>query len=405
MDLVTLETKQHKLLLDAKAMLDLAQKESRGLTDDETTKYDGVVKELEGIGGQIVKLKGDANLLTRLDDLTSGAVERHVDRRLTRKSLGEQFVESEAMKWLVDTKASRPRTWSTPSVELKEALTEAPTSGGALVVPQYLSTIQALPIGVPTVAQLFAQGQATSSAVVYMRETVFTNAAAPVLEGTAKPESTLRFDAVTEPTHKIAHWLPVSNELLEDASQVRSYIDSRLKLGVLLELDDQILNGSGVAPEMLGLLVRSDLTPPVAAAAGKGLDAIAQQIAAVETASQLPVDGIAMHPSDYVRLALLKDTSGQYLGSGPFATPPRPTLWGREIAFSLKLPPGTALVGAFKSAGQLFQRGGLRVEATNSHADFFVKNLWAVLSELRVSLAVYRSIGFGKVTGLEVAAP
>ena len=61
---------------------------------------------------------------------------------------------------------------------------------------------------------------------------------------------------------------------------------------------------------------------------------------------------------------------------------------------------GTALVGAFKTAAQLFRKGGLRVEASNSHSDFFTKNLVAIRAEERLALAVYRSAAFGTVTGL-----
>ena len=39
---------------------------------------------------------------------------------------------------------------------------------------------------------------------------------------------------------------------------------------------------------------------------------------------------------------------------------------------------GTALVGACRRAGMLFRKGGTRIEPSNSHADFFIRNLTAV---------------------------
>ena len=85
-----------------------------------------------------------------------------------------------------------------------------------------------------------------------MRETAFTNAANSVAEGAAKPESTITFDLVSDPVRKIAHWLPVSEEALDDLPQLRSYLDSRLALGVRLEVDDQLLNGTVTAPDIIG---------------------------------------------------------------------------------------------------------------------------------------------------------
>jgi hypothetical protein len=40
------------------------------------------------------------------------------------------------------------------------------------------------------------------------------------------------------------------------------------------------------------------------------------------------------------------------------------------------------------------------VEASNSHADYFQRNLTAIRAEERLALAVYRPGAFGAVTGL-----
>jgi hypothetical protein len=61
---------------------------------------------------------------------------------------------------------------------------------------------------------------------------------------------------------------------------------------------------------------------------------------------------------------------------------------------------GVALVGCFNTAAQIFRKGGVRVDASNSHQDYFTRNLVAVRSELREALAVYKPQCFGEVTGL-----
>jgi HK97 family phage major capsid protein len=61
---------------------------------------------------------------------------------------------------------------------------------------------------------------------------------------------------------------------------------------------------------------------------------------------------------------------------------------------------GTALVGSFGQAAQVFRRSGLSVEASNSHASYFASNITAIRAEERLALAVYRPSAFVKVTGL-----
>jgi HK97 family phage major capsid protein len=221
------------------------------------------------------------------------------------------------------------------------------------------------------------------------------------LEGGVKPESTLTFAAVTDPVRKIAHWLPVTEEMLEDVAQIRSYIDARLRLGVQLAEEDQLLNGTGIAPNLLGVSKRAGLAADVVrAAAEPNADAIFRQIMAIFSTSFLMPDGIAMNPADWSMTALMKTTTGEYLSGGPFSGIQTPTLWGLPVAITPVQPATVALVGAYKQAAQIFRKGGIRVEASNSHADFFIKNLVAIRAEERLALAVYRPAAFGEVTGL-----
>ena len=78
-------------------------------------------------------------------------------------------------------------------------------------------------------------------------------------------------------------------------------------------------------------------------------------------------------------------------------------MWGLPVALSNTVGLGTALIGAFDSACHLYTRGGVTVEATNSHSTYFVQNLVAMRAESRAALAVFRPTAFTAVTGLGVA--
>jgi HK97 family phage major capsid protein len=237
--------------------------------------------------------------------------------------------------------------------------------------------------------------------ITYMVEKTATNAADAVAEGAAKPESALTFDALTETVRKIATWLPVSEEMLADVSQIRSYIDARLRLFVDLTVEKEVLNGSGVAPHLHGILTRPGLSPALALGAGENTaDVVFRQAMTIMTTQFLMPDAVVLNPADWAGVVVLKDLNGVYYGPGMFSDLPSPSLWGLKVVPTTGLAQGTGLVGAFKVGGQYWKRQGIVVQASNSHADYFIKNLVAIRAETRGMLAVYRPAAFGTVTGL-----
>jgi HK97 family phage major capsid protein len=345
---------------------------------------------------------GNASLTAAIGRMTAG-MDDGPSRPSFGGSLGQQFINSETFRWMKENRGSLPTgAWTSPSSELMATtLTEDSGSGGQLVVHDTRPGILPLPTRPLVMADLIAPGQTDSNTIAYMRETTFTNAADTVAEGAAKPESTIVFDAVTDPVRKIATWLPFTEEMLEDVPGLESYLNTRLRLGVQLAEDDQLLNGSVVAPDIVGFLNRSGLAAAQPRGADTNADCVLRQMAAIFTATGLAATGIVMNPTNWITIQLLKTATGEYIsGNGPFSAPQAPTLWGVPVALTSAMPVNSALVGAFRTASQIFRKGGLRVETSNSHASFFVENKLAVRAEERLALAVYRPSAFGICTGL-----
>jgi HK97 family phage major capsid protein len=398
----------------------LAEAENRESTDAERAELQALLDDAKKIKGRIDHAKGDRALAAEMEAMfptsaTQPAPSGRVRLATTTagKSAGQLWTESEGFQFFKDGRHhAGGSAWRSPSIEVPYAsllattLTEDPASGGKLLVPQYLPGIQSIQLKRLVVADLIASGTADSNTIIYMVETLFTNAAAPVAEGAAKPESALAFDQKTDPVSKIAHWLPVTEEMLEDVAAIRSYIDARLRLGVSLAEEDQLLNGNGTPPNMLGIMNRPGLaTPivrntPVLTPAETNADAILRQVTAIATTSFVYPDGIVLNPTNWFAIQVSKDANGNYLGGGPFSALPTTSLWGIPVAPTPSIVLGTALVGAYGTMAQFFRKGGVRVEASNSHQDFFIKNLVAIRAEERGALAVYRPGAFGKVTGL-----
>jgi HK97 family phage major capsid protein len=179
-----------------------------------------------------------------------------------------------------------------------------------------------------------------------------------------------------------------------------------LRYGLLRKEDQQLLFGTGIAPELQGVTVRPGLGAPIARVDPQNnADAILAQIMILESTTGLPVSGIVMNPLAWGSIWGMKTSDGQYLAGGPFGSPMAPMLWGRQVALTDQMPAAEALVGAFREGGQVFRHGGIQVASTNSHADDFIHNRVAIRAEERLALAIYRPSAFAKVTNLSTTVP
>ncbi|PAV73792.1 hypothetical protein WR25_22158 [Diploscapter pachys] len=77
----------------------------------------------------------------------------------------------------------------------------------------------------------------------YFREKLHTRGAAPVAEGGLKPTSNVTFETVTDRVKKIAVWMPVTDEALDDVPQMLAYLQQLLRYDLKLEEEAQILKG------------------------------------------------------------------------------------------------------------------------------------------------------------------
>ena len=71
-------------------------------------------------------------------------------------------------------------------------------------------------------------------------------------------------------------------------------------------------------------------------------------------------------------------------------------MWGLRTIVTLAAPQGEPLVGAFASA-KVFNKGGVRVESTNSHQDDFTNDKITVRVRRRLGLQVKYPSAFVKV--------
>lgn len=303
------------------------------------------------------------------------------------KSLGDLFLESDAysskgteteldfdVKTLMETSAG----WAPES-----------TRTGKVV------DIATQPIEILDLIPTTTTGQA---AVVYMEETTFTNAAAEVAEGGTYPEAALALTEQSSPVRKLAVFLPVTDEQLEDVPQVSGYVNNRLPFMLRQTLQTQVINGDGIAPNLEGIVNRTGIQT-YALSAEPVPDAVHKGITLVRVTGRAEPDAIGMHPNDWQDVRLLRTADGIYIFGNPSeATVPR--MWGLPVAVSTTFAENTALVGAFGEYSELAIRRGIDVQVSNSHGTYFIEGKQAIRADMRAALQVYRPAAFCTVTGI-----
>ena len=332
-------------------------------------------------------------LAAQVQELEQKAARRGEDKPQEIKSLGQQFVDDKFEG--IKSAGGRGRFSMEVKATINSATTNAAGSAGAMVEPTRLAGIIAPPDQKLTIRDLLLQGQMDGNALQYVRETGFTNNAATVAELAKKPESDIKFDMVDTSAKVIAHYMKASRQILDDASQLRSYIDGRLRYGLKLVEERQLLNGDGTGQNLHGIIPQASVyAVPTGAATtlATGLDtfrfAMLQAVLA-----EYPASGFVLNPVDWANIETLKDTSGQYLIGNPQGTA-TPTVWGLPVVQTQAIAQGKFLTGAFNLGAQIFDRWQSRVEIATENEDDFVKNLVTILCEERLALAVYRPESF-----------
>jgi HK97 family phage major capsid protein len=353
-------------------------------------KYDAQVADL-GKADELVK--GELRALSEKFESTITEIGQKMDSAKKEAapalSAGAEFVKSEQFKQLVAGQTQRAR------FEVKNTVTSSSTT----VFPQQNPAIirgNFLPL---TIRELFRSIPVTSNMVNSLREASFTNNAAEVSQGAAKPESDATFQQYNVPITTVAHFIKVSNQLLADSPAIIAYIDTRARDGLAQRIDAQLLNGNGTSPNLSGLTDTGNFTAYTPTSDDLLVDAINRAKYAL-WATGNPPDVVVVNPADWGAMERTREGvgTGQYLYGTPGAMAGE-NPFGLRIVLSNNMAAGKFLVGALDSSSVLYTRQGATVEMGYVNADF-TNNLVTIRVEERLGLGVERpsAILYGNFT-------
>lgn len=307
-------------------------------------------------------------------------------------SMGEEFTGTEGFEAFAASGSGKFRA------RVNAAITSGGTSAGDLIMPQRVPGVVGPPNQQLRVRDLLAWGRTTSNSIEFVRESGFTNNAAPVSENPTgtKPESNITFDLDQAPVVTIAHWIRATKQVLADVPMLQSYIDGRLRYGLKLVEDRQLLMGSGVGLNIDGIYTQATAyaNPGVVVHAENRMDRLRLALLQAELA-EYPSDGIVLSPIDLAAIELTKNGQNDYLYSNP-RFPTQAGLWARPVVATTAMTQGDFLVGAFQLGAQGWDREDVNLTVSLEDRDNVVKNLVTLLVEERLALTVYRTEAFVK---------
>ena len=261
----------------------------------------------------------------------------------------------------------RPGGFRSDAVEvpggLRTIITSSDGSAGDVVPPDHRGILEPGVVRPLTLRQLLTIIPTQTDSVEYAAETGRVSAAAPVAEATAitgtsgtKPEGGLTFTLETAEVRTIAVWVGATRRILSDAPGFRAYVDEYLSSDIALEVEDQVLSGTGTGENFTGIFNTTGTNTAGPPGAGESMiHVIREGIRLVQVNGRTNPTAIVVHPADAETLDLLQvNSEANHFVSSPFAAGPR-VLFGVPVVVTDANPQGFALVGDFRKA-VLFDR-------------------------------------------------
>ena len=383
-----------------KELKDLDTKIVGKFTEIEKT-YEQANGELKSIGEVQAETRSKMEAITKqydeLYDRLRVVEQKGVRSQETHQAdnLGNQFIKSEGFKAMQEGRQGRAR------MEVKTAIINATANTlQPLVNGDRLSGIATTPNRVLTIRDVLPSSTTDSNLVEFTRENVFTNNAGPTVSGSpeayenvTKPESAITFTLATAPVITLAHFIPASLQVLDDAPSLASHINGRLMYGLKLKEETQILSGTGANHQLNGLITQGTAYTATSPQLTNEIDIIRHAIKQAHVAEYMP-NFLVLNPSDWYDIEIKHVGTGdlRYVVGNPNSLMMN-RLWGLDVVVTNSITAGKFLLGSSQGA-EIKDRQMAAVEASREDSTNFQKNMVTIRAEERLTLVVYRTEAF-----------
>jgi len=215
-------------------------------------------------------------------------------------------------------------------------------------------------------------------------------------EAKLKPRADMEVELLTASVKTLAHYMAATRQILADEPGLRQHVDMRLMQGLGLAEETQLLYGDGTTQQLQGIMTDSD-TQTYSWSSGLSGDSKLDAIRRAMTLSMLahlPVDSVVVHPSDWEQIETVKGSDGHYIWQAVPGGGITPMVWRVPVIVTTAINSGDALVGSFNLGCTLWDREDSNIRLSESHKDFFQRNMVAILAEQRLAFTMNRPEAF-----------
>lgn len=381
--------------------------------DDRATFQEKLQEDLDEMKGTVKQLK----MFGGVND-TQGFI-THLSKALNDdsfKSWSKDF-KSGKKDFVLNLKDMSPKDiYKIKAITMTTGASLTETEGD-VIAPDYQPSIIRPILRTTPIRSLFNQGTTGSNAINYVQEKSVSGCPDYTAESSLKHKFSFTFEAKQEAVRKIAGFMKITEEMLEDIPALQSYLVSRANEEYRYVEDDRLLRGTGsggdhpgasgviptaqtIASNPWGQVIDNPNMFSALRAASATLMGPGTLFSGGDARNTIIPDAIVLHPLDFLLLKEQKGTDAHYLDRGQAVFTDRDRLMtdgmgnmffdGIPIFLSTAMTQGKFLVGNFSLGGQLFDRKGVTIRFYDQNEDDPIYNRITIVIEARLALVKYR---------------
>lgn len=367
--MATLTARLAEIRAQATTLVDAADAEGRPLNADEQARFDALIASAAPIRAA---LEAQGAVRSALDDLVVDDPTPRQTGPANRRGpvdFGQAFVESQVM---ANLRAAYPDGIPASRRISTDAVNVGKITNALLTDPNLTPNLEVIdaPTGVAVMDLMSAITVITGAPKNIDHHTAtFTNVAAVVAEGAAKPEATLTWAEIPLVQQVVAQWIPVTNQALTHNAMLRGIINSFLVNGVRAKVQANVAAGlaawAGLTAQAWSVDLRTTLRKAITKAQTNGAIIGA-------AAPSILISATDAETLDLEQIANVLLAPGQMPQQGT-------NIWRAPLIVSPNLPAGFAYVGDMKQV-VWYTSGDVNI-SVGLQGTQFIENKQTILAE------------------------